>query len=343
MQSSPARPRERLTKWGPALIRSRAVPRLTPLAFVAFVAFLTSLASLVALACGGETTTPPTLAPTESTFAASVAHALCDNLAGCCQANGFSFTSSDCLTEAETETQNGVIAQASAAGIAFDPDGASACLAAIAAAAQSCHDSFDPNQATLPAPLVPGCSNVFSGTVALGQPCANTFSCAPAPSGSVVSCFAGLPEDGGTSMSQCAITQVTGTQGSVCIGSSATPNAAFTQCGPGLFCAGTCQPLLAVGAICQGDEQCVAGAWCSSGLCAPQLPQGAACDYPHLACSSGLVCSGAPPTCVPLSAPGTACDGSSLPSQCAGQCVDLKCSSSQLVSPYCGPQTHQAG
>src|SRR5579883_3022715 len=111
--------------------------------------FLPSLliAAGVALgACGGTTSgnggngnNPPVQA---SAFATSYAHAICDNVASCCQTNGLAYDANNCLTSAQGIVHGLLVNPAVAAGATYDASAAGDCVAAIKAAVTACSDDM---------------------------------------------------------------------------------------------------------------------------------------------------------------------------------------------------------
>ena len=306
-----------------SLLRRIPTRSLAPLALVPLLVF----------ACGGgEAVLPP---PGVTEFANSLAHALCDNLAGCCKTNGFSFDAGACLAQTQTAAQTYMIGPGVADGARYNPTAASACLALYTSRAQACDDAL---LSGIPTDLPGGgesCPNLFVGVVAPGQPCTSTFDCAPGPSGSTVVCEA-------LGVSAVPTCTVTGTMGARCTVGNCYPS--------GLTCVySACAERSSVGGECVSDSDCVPSAYCpQSGKCAARdLPTGAPCESSPNACGVGSYCNGATSsaTCTPDLGYGAPCTqnaacGACNDVACGGACIDLqgatRCSSSELVQ-LCGP------
>lgn len=298
-----------------------------------------ALVSFSLAACSGASPAAGTdapAAPPAASFALTFAHAVCDDLAGCCHLNGFPFDAASCLTTAEAQAHTVLIDPALTAGATYDPSAASLCLSDVAAASRACNDALPTNAWAASSVIATNCTKVYAGTKAPGETCSSDYECAPGPAGSAVSCVGWLAENAeGVTTSAGHICQVVvpGTVGATCGSSISPPPSTIADCdSAGLTCSweGSCQPRLAVGERCVGASDCVATAWCSAGVCAAQLGEGMACDPYAGACATGLYCSATSSTCVRLGGAGTSC---SADVECDGMCDPSgTCSTSSIAS-----------
>lgn len=182
----------------------------------------------------------------------------------------------------------------------------------------------------------PLCDDLFEfpsrGTKKLGENC-NTDSTACARDGeNFTECRKMNPDGDDNGFFMCVSRPPPGQQGENCQPSVDSPKPVLKFCEFGLFCdrnAGTCQPLLDVGASCQGDG-CVPGATCQEGKCAPKVVAGTACVAP-VQCFPAHYCDLTTNTCAPRKAIGESCN-SELDCQ-SEVCTEQKCAAPWLACP----------
>jgi hypothetical protein len=197
-------------------------------------------------------------------YSSDFADAVCNPMAPCCTANGFTFDKGNCEIGAAAFVQSGNDA-AKQAGAVFDQQSADACIAAIKQLAQSCKAGAD--DPTLSAP----CSHVWSGTKPAGTACSSDLECAPG-------------SGRGACVTNVCVVLTSGAKiGDTCA-SSAPPPPSLADCAAsGLQCDAlgtkTCIDRTAIGASCGPLTTCVSGAFCdtSTNKCAATLAQGTAC------------------------------------------------------------------
>jgi len=234
-------------------------------------------------------------------FPARFADAWCDNVGGCCSAGNWSFELATCKANA-AGTMGARLVAVPPNGV-YDPDAAGACLYAVASAARGC-------DATAEHLVEDACRALIVGTLPLGADCTSNQECVSAEEPSICS---GLKYENGfpSGTGVCAVKTVFSIphgqlgdecldtcQGSAehalgCIASdSRRPNAVPCFTSDGLYCPGaglTCQPSRQVGQSCTMHD-CVAGAFCDAGTCAPQRSSGP-CEAWIDACSSDSFCN----------------------------------------------------
>ena len=165
-----------------------------------------------------------------------VANLLCDSLAGCCKTSGIPMNVAACKTFYTVGLQEDY-GEVDLQRLRYDPDAAGACLSAISAKIECGRvDRDEP----------PECDRIFTGRIALDQPCMSTQDCADVPGRSVFC-------DGQGSSSR-----------RVCVGgSNATPAQG-----------------VALGEPCSASDACSGTAFCNSitGLCTAPQPDGSPCE-----------------------------------------------------------------
>lgn len=224
--------------------------------------------------------------------------------------------------------QRAVLERALANGtVRFDPDAASACLAAIAS---SCTFGWGQH---------PSCDRALIGTQAIGGSCGSDFECAPglhcegidpcvgtcardAQLGDSCAmgerCAAGLACDYDGSGRCETATHESRAEGEPC-GTISSPadGVVVAVCGPELYCSETCRAFPPEGAICDPDgphPQCAAGTLCavaSDGTFRCTRPtvrteEGASCEEPLVLCDRfrRLICEAG--ECVRIGGSGSA-------------------------------------
>jgi hypothetical protein len=258
--------------------------------------FFVSSVAVAALGCGGVATSAgatsnggagagggspaPSVPP--ANFANAVAHAICDNMAGCCGKNAAAYSEAQCVAGIMAAYQKPTDTR-------YDPQAGGTCVQQAAEVASDCTAD-----ASKVASWETACASAFVGTKAPGQPCQNSQQCAP-PSEGVAVCDekceaitrgrAGDPcretcfESGGA-LASCTDFQ--------------TGAACFTS--DGLYCSsqGACAPLAGLGQNCTDGNDCASGTYCDGapGKCAPDVPIGGNCGDGET-CVSGANCNDA--------------------------------------------------
>jgi hypothetical protein len=236
------------------------------------------------------------------------------------------------------------------AGSNYDATKGQACISAVQSASSSdvnwCVDTTASSSASTACNDVTSSSSSTTGSAAAGAKCNTASDCAAGPSGSTVVCQF-PPISSGTTAQTVCIVETHGKAGdgpcfgtvTVSGGNTTTDNNINADAGAGtdpeIFCfaadgvtcdqtTSTCTALVAIGASCQGNLQCVAGAHCdfTTESCTANAATGDACKSDS-DCVSGDYCA---TTCTAQGAVGAACTSFN---QCAsGSCVNSKCSSS---------------
>jgi len=124
-------------------------------------------------------------AATLSAFASAYAHAVCDHIGPCCQANGVAYAPGGCLVAREDQAETML---ASVHGSTFSPAAAAACIAFMETAAKQCNDNE--------LPYADPCGQLFVGTKQPGEPCTVATDCVAPPAGSSMQC-AGVSQGDG--------------------------------------------------------------------------------------------------------------------------------------------------
>ena len=252
---------------------------------------------------GGADPIPLSELPTRS------ANMICDSLAGCCKSSGVPMDSAACKTYYRVGLQEDY-GHVDLQRLRYDPEAAGACLFAISSKIQCGQvDADEP----------PVCERIFTGRIALGQPCDGRQACADVAGQAV---FCESPD--GSSPTVCIArangTLAHGKAGDTCsytcyedqtcddadapgpqpgVGDMPAPqpqpHPLVCHRNDGLFCdAGLCAPLVAAGAPCGASDACHGTAFCNSmtGLCTTPQPDGSPCET-NEQCLSGS-CTQAP-------------------------------------------------
>jgi hypothetical protein len=251
-------------------------------------------------------------------FEDQFAHAWCDNIAACCQADTPPFAASDCLTNAHRIAESfAANARLSSGQVPqFNPSQVAGCLAAVTASALSCPSDAPIRFALAQDAIGEPCANVFSAPAGPGAPCSGFFAseCAP-PAASPG--YAGCSDD---ARGTCVQTTLVGL-GQPCDGSGSRIN----KCDPALnvYCdraTHLCAPPAGQDESCL-DLPCdsAAGLACATAgtatLCEPRPVSGQSCaGFPDGACAAGTYCNN---VCLPFGTDGAFCDASLVASQCA--------------------------
>jgi len=289
------------------------------------LAAVLAFSGLALLACSGSTTGGTTSAgpvPREQ-FASQFAHAICDNIGGCCQQSGVPHDPAACVQVLEP-----LYAQLFGSYKSqYDAAKGGECVAYAANLAKSCTPNPPPGP----------CDDVSVGTVPNGGQCQYSADCIRPPNGDV-SCNDGVCEqeprgklgDGcsGTCTEYGNSTSCSGGSGGT---SGSGPAVCYTNDGLQCGSSGTCEALAALGAACQYGG-CVAEAYCdwSAQKCVPRVTIGGSCTDTE-DCVDGAFCDSTS-KCAALLANGAAC---SSDSDCLSDaCVADKCGAGGL-SVFC--------
>ncbi len=225
----------------------------------------------------------------------ALAHAVCDNIASCCQKKNYTYSDAQCL--ARLLATPGLPPDRN-----FNAQQAGACVDLYASAARSCAVSD-----AMAEKLHVVCGAVFTGTKAPGAACLDDSECAP-PSGG--GAFCDFP---GTSVTGMCVAVTHAKEGDSCVGTcdlqdgivfgcyngsgAAVPDhggACYTS--DGLYCSnqGTCVPLTGPGQDCSVIP-CAAGTYCDlygSGVCQTYAQIGGDCSQGQ-ECVSSAYCGSA--------------------------------------------------
>lgn len=276
-----------------------------------------------------------------SELPARIAKLLCDSLAGCCKTSGIPMNVAACKTFYTVGLQEDY-GEVDLQRLRYDAEAAGACLFAISAKIQ-CGQVDDDEP--------PECDRIFSGRIALDQPCMSRQDCADVAGRSVF-----CESQDGSSPTVCVAgsdaTLAHGQAGETCSytcyedqtcddAASPTPQ---QQPAPvvchrkdGLFCdAGLCAPLSAPGAPCSSSEGCRDSAFCDSvtGLCTEPQTDGSPCQIDN-ECLSGNCADDPGAVTEPGSATSQVCI--STASVTAAQCArDFALPSTESTSPGAG-------
>ena len=282
------------------------------------------LSSLALLgACSGKTaqSTPVALADLPSSYA----HAICDNIQGCCGQASFAYDEAKCVAAVTSQLQSDFANNTST----YDKNAAGACVAFAQSAAASCSAPKESDSQA-------ACGGVFTGTKKIGEACnTNSNDCAPSPEGQVI-CDGWMS---GTNVrgSQCTLYR-TAQAGDACGFTINGPSATTigdcqTNSSSPYYCASTntCQPRLALGTACTSSSACVSGAGCVKGTCAPAPTAGQSCDD-SFRCADGFYCSIASIKCAAQRKAGEPCDSGSSGSCAGGECSNGTCSAGSIAT-----------
>jgi hypothetical protein len=228
--------------------------------------FCGAFTTLVGIACSSKSA--------DESYSTAYAKAICDSLAPCCMANGFTFDKGQCELGGGGFVQSGNDA-AKKAGAMFDQKAADDCVAAVRTLAAQCKTGADDLAATV------ACKRVWVGTKAAGSACSSNFECAPG---------AGY---GACVMGVCVVMTSGAKTGDVCSGNGAATLADCNQSGLQCDALGskTCVAQTPIGSACGPLTTCAKGAFCdgASGKCAATLAMGAACNVDTECSSSGCI------------------------------------------------------
>jgi hypothetical protein len=270
---------------------------------------LCALGLLVFAACSSDDDGGAAPIPIEE-LTESVAHAMCDNVADCCQKTGLGFNVTSCRNEITTETQE-MVASVQAGTVKYDEQAAGDCVSAIEAATKACNlENY-----------TDACDKVFLGTKAEGEICTDSMECA-IPSGGDSACENDVcvVEKPGRKDDACQRTCEKSDSYTTCIEGSDSEGegTSITICyrNDGLYCDETCKPLISTGATGCGwnDLACPSGDYCANDACAHRKPTGSECSWSN-ECQESLYC--AEQLCAPRKAEGEPCESWD---ECQGYC-----------------------
>lgn len=251
-----------------------------------------------AMGCGGLTSggaggpAPPV---SEADFRNALAHALCDNIAGCCQKAGYVYDDAECVS-----------LQLMGIGLPkhakFSAQQAGVCVQDTANLARSCDRSKLPLDE-----LAPSCNSVFTGTQPPGAACQTSLDCAE-PSNGTAFCYAGLcvavtrATAGAPCVQFCNDNGNFNSRGLGCFDKNGVAKSGGAACfiSDGLYCSSQsrCARLPGVGQSCAVDSGCKPGAYCSGGVCRDAVAIGGDCSLDQ--CVAGATCDFQTRTCKPL-------------------------------------------
>jgi hypothetical protein len=263
---------------------------------------------------------------TGADFRERAAHAACDELAPCCQAQHLRLKSDDCLAEARLQTTLFLERLTGPPGAPAVPrlqaDRAKTCLAAVTATSKACELVIAPGLGS--ADEQDPCWQVATRGHGPGEACAEAIDCTP-PTVGVARCTNGV----------CAQLVADGQIGDGCeqVGGNTGH-----LCDRGLVCDGSlhqCRPPGSLGAPCAGDGECEAklDLHCKAGTCVRPAASGQACG--NEGCTSGLSCSAG--ICIALHPTGSPCSASG---ECpaADSCESGRCAPRIAVGQACEPR-----
>lgn len=268
----------------------------------------------IAVGCNGSTSAGPgeagRSAPpvSASDFRNALAHALCDNIAGCCQKAGYVYNDAECMSV----QLPAILFEGLPKHAKFNAQQAGVCVQDTATIARSCDRSKAPFD-----DLATSCNSVFTGTQPPGAACQTSLDCAE-PSGGTAFCHAGLcvtvtrATAGAPCVQTCNDNGSFNDRGLFCFDKSgpATSGGAACFLSDGLYCSSQsrCAPLPGVGQNCSADSGCSIGAYCSSGVCRQAVPIGGDCGLDE--CVADATCDNQTSKCQPQPlVSDTTCDG----------------------------------
>jgi hypothetical protein len=233
------------------------------------------LVTAVAVACSSKSA--------DENYSTAYAKAVCDSLAPCCMANGFTFDKGQCELGGGGFVQSGNDA-AKKAGAMFDQKAADDCVVAVRTLASQCKTGGDDLAATV------ACKRVWVGTKPGGAECVSNAECAPGAGYGV--CFGAKDGIKGS----CVVMTGGAKVGDVCAPNGmGTVPATLADCyQSGLQCdalgSKTCVAQTALGAACGPLSTCAKGAFCdSTGKCVATLAMSAACTSNDQCTSGGCI------------------------------------------------------
>lgn len=258
---------------------------------------------------GGTSNTTPSGPIALADLPGVYASAMCDNLAGCCQSEGYAFDPAKC--EAAVTGFMGLFTGLVNKGtVKYDANAAGTCMAEVPSYAKGCLKQSLGSAA---------CEAVFTGTVPQGGACTQSTECI-APPGGGADCDQGkcVPETRGVAGDPCKWTCTESGSLTTCGGFGADQGAeCFTN--DGLYCntqSQKCETRVAIGAQgCDGSgESCVDGAYCEGTACVAQKALGASCTNDG-ECNATAYCA---QTCQSKKPLGASC-------QSQDECIDGDC------------------
>jgi hypothetical protein len=248
----------------------------------------------------------------ESSFTAELARALCEGTAPCCTVLKRE-NNANCEKDAldGTDGLGSLFGSLRSAGAPYDGQKARQCVqetrAIIARQIKACEAGTG-----APDELPTSCREVYQGPLSLGEGCGSDFHCNQPP-GTDVRCKSS------SSGRRCLETVYQG-EGETCVGSETQ----VLLCKPGLMCSdtdATCQRAPLGGEPCiQG--RCGDGFFCAtdgadqSGICTPNLEEGAPCQPYQFRCKEGFGCNPDNLRCEPERPARAAC---TIPEQCVSR------------------------
>lgn len=195
-----------------------------------------------------------------------LAATLCDLTEQCCSLRDYPVPS-DCLNQAKKQLHAGLDLDI----VQFDRAAAQECLAAYRGLGPSCPNSFN----------LPICKRVF--TVPGADPGGSCdAACAPSDAGKPICIMtSSTAADGAVTRGQYCQVEITVSPGQACDPSGQLPIERHCDRTQNSACIqGVCTTAKPIGAACTmtNSTQCVPEAWCNGSLCVARLPVGAACS-----------------------------------------------------------------
>lgn len=307
---------------------------------------LVGLAGAVVGACGGSTTSSGSGPIPRDQFASRYASAFCDNIGGCCRSSGYPYDPGAC----KTALAQGISQIFSSARIRYNAQLANQCLAEAAQEARACSFLVDFTGTA--------CTNVFTGTQAVGQPCQSYLECAPVARS--VECTAGGAATGGQSGTDTCTAKPDGKPGDACdetcaisangiscsglglVSGGVSDPKATCYTNDGVYCDqnGVCKSLIAIGRACSDSLDCVSGAYCNNGSCSVKRAVGSPCATDD-ACKGGAYCDMGSGKCANDKIEGATC---SSDNECqSDDCESGVCSNGALNEGTCTGQSTSSG
>jgi len=260
-------------------------------------------------------------------FAAELAAAACDGIAGCCEHDGHRYDEAGCHTARLESTR----LPAPDLALEYDPGAAAECVQTYRTVLASCTSGGFSGG---------GCNDVFRPTLKNGERCRSYEECIATPPFAYGLCLPAGPDEPGV-CTKVESSPARSSEGDACggtcwtYGGEAYCDRIFARDGAcfvddGLACSpasAACTPLPVAGEECAFNTSCAAGLFCApadcgegscTGVCRELLPFGAACEpYAGDVCVEGAVCidvacgeESCPSECRPVAGEGESCDPS---------------------------------
>jgi hypothetical protein len=263
------------------------------------------LLAFCALAGGCTSSDEAAEPPPEDQFPSEFARAICDSFGACCSSSHFTFDATSCKSTFTSLAQLDIRTRRSP-NMVYDVAAAGDCLTQLKKALR-CGDagSFE----------IPACDHIFTGTLAVGQPCTTSDECKRPAVCTLDVADTNNPNQQKVCLAFPASPPKAGRAGDTCNASCLSPSDDCTVPVPnpgapsvpivcyasdGLHCADAlttrhCGPLVDVGDLCAFDGDCKAGLFCQEARCKAPLPNGGACLANHYCqsnyCANSTICA----------------------------------------------------